>query len=131
MVDKELDRLLAEDIIEPVQYSDWAAPVVPVVKADKTVRLCGDYKLTVNQVAKLDRYPHYRGSKMCTHNLVTGQPTQSWTCATRMNKSNFIRRVGSMSQLTHVGGFSHTSDCHTEPRRPLAFSRERWTHYSN
>ena len=57
MVDKELDRLLAEDIIEPVQYSDWAAPVVPVMKADKTVRLCGDYKLTVNQVAKLDRYP--------------------------------------------------------------------------
>ena len=57
MVDKELDRLLAEDIIDPVQYSDWAAPVVPVMKADKTVRLCGDYKLTVNQVAKLDRYP--------------------------------------------------------------------------
>ena len=57
MVDKELDRLLAEDIIEPVHYSDWAAPVVPVMKADTTVRLCGDYKLTVNQVAKLDRYP--------------------------------------------------------------------------
>ena len=57
MVDKELDRLLAEDIIEPVQYSDWAAPVVPVMKADKMVRLCGDYKLTVNQVANMDRYP--------------------------------------------------------------------------
>ena len=57
MVDKELDRLLADDIIEAVQYSDWAAPVVPVMKADKSVRLCGDYKLTVNQVAKLGRYP--------------------------------------------------------------------------
>ena len=34
MIDRELDRLLAEDRIEPVQYSDWAAPVVPVVKAD-------------------------------------------------------------------------------------------------
>ena len=56
MVDKELDRLLADDIIEAVQYSDWAAPVVPVMKADKSVRLCGDYKLTVNQVAKLDSY---------------------------------------------------------------------------
>ena len=56
-MNKELDRLLPEDIIEPVQYSDWAAPVVPVMKADKSVRLCGDYKLTVNQVATLDRYP--------------------------------------------------------------------------
>ena len=53
----ELDRLLVEDIIEPVQYSEWAAPIVPVMKAGHTVRICGDYKLTVNQVAKLDRYP--------------------------------------------------------------------------
>ena len=27
------------------------------MKADKTVRLCGEYKLTVNKVAKLDRSP--------------------------------------------------------------------------
>ena len=57
LVSNELDRLLAEDIIEPVQYSEWAAPIVPVMKADRTVRICGDYKLTVNQLAKLDRYP--------------------------------------------------------------------------
>ena len=57
LVSTELDRLLAEDIIEPVQYSEWAAPIVPVMKADRTVRICGDYKLTVNQVAKLDKYP--------------------------------------------------------------------------
>ena len=27
------------------------------MKADHTVRICGDYKLTMNQVAKLDKYP--------------------------------------------------------------------------
>ena len=120
MVDKELDRLLAEYIIEPVQYSDWAAPVVPVMKAEKTVRLCGDYKLTVNQVAKLDRYPLPRIEDLYSQ---LGNGT-TWTCAMRMSKSNSIRRVGSMLQLTHLGGFSHTSDCHTESRRPLEFSRE-------
>ena len=57
MVNKELDRLLSEDIIELGQYSDWAAPVVLMMKADKSVRLSGDYKLTVNQGATLDRYP--------------------------------------------------------------------------
>ena len=31
-VEKELDRLLSEGIIEPVQFSDWAAPIVPIVK---------------------------------------------------------------------------------------------------
>ena len=58
MIDREIDRLIEQDIIEPVQFSDWAAPVVPVVKADgKSVRLCGDYSVTVNKVAKTDRYP--------------------------------------------------------------------------
>ena len=56
-VDKELDHLVKEGVIQPVTHSDWAAPVVPVVKRDGSVRLCGDYKITVNKVAKFDSYP--------------------------------------------------------------------------
>ena len=57
-VDQELDRLQSEGIIEPVQFADWAAPVVPVLKQDKkSLRLCGDFKLTVNRASKLDKYP--------------------------------------------------------------------------
>ena len=55
--DLELDRLLADGIIEPVQHSQWAAPIVPVVKADGSIRICGDYKLTVNTASKVDSYP--------------------------------------------------------------------------
>jgi hypothetical protein len=33
-VDDELDHLLCEGIIEPVPYSSWAAPIVPVLKGD-------------------------------------------------------------------------------------------------
>ena len=47
-----------DGIIEPVQFADWAAPIVSVLKSDgKSVRICGDFKLTVNQASKLDRYP--------------------------------------------------------------------------
>jgi hypothetical protein len=56
-VEAELDRLVREGTICPVTHSDWAAPIVPVVKADGTIRICGDYKTTVNKVSKLDRYP--------------------------------------------------------------------------
>ena len=57
-VDDELQRLQTEGIIEPVQFSEWAAPIVPILKADKnSVRICGDYKLTVNRACKLDNYP--------------------------------------------------------------------------
>lgn len=56
-VERELERLQNDGVIEPVEFSDWAAPVVPVIKGDGTVRLCGDYKVTVNKAAKLDHYP--------------------------------------------------------------------------
>ncbi|XP_064642179.1 uncharacterized protein K02A2.6-like [Lineus longissimus] len=56
-IDKELDRLLALGIIEPVAQSDWAAPIVPVRKPNGQVRICGDFKLTVNQAIRGNQYP--------------------------------------------------------------------------
>ncbi|BHF65693.1 hypothetical protein SprV_0200870600 [Sparganum proliferum] len=56
-VEEELDRLQKADIIEPLQYSEWAAPIVPVLKSDCPVRICGDYKLTINSATKLNPYP--------------------------------------------------------------------------
>ena len=57
-MEEELDRLQTEGIIEPVQYAEWAAPIEPVLKADgKSLRICGDFKVTVNKASKLDRYP--------------------------------------------------------------------------
>ena len=56
-VEKELERHEKLGVIEAIQFSEWAAPVVPVVKCDGSIRLCGDYKLTVNRVANLECYP--------------------------------------------------------------------------
>ena len=57
-VEDELQRLEKEGIIQPVQFADWAAPIVPVIKADKkSLRICGDFKQTVNRASKLDKYP--------------------------------------------------------------------------
>ena len=56
-LEKELQHLESLGIIEPVQFSDWAVPIVPVVKSNGEIRVCGDYKLSVNRVAKLETYP--------------------------------------------------------------------------
>ena len=57
-VEVELCRLVKQGIIEPVQFSDWAPPIVVILKSDrKNICICGDFKLTVNSASKLDRYP--------------------------------------------------------------------------
>ena len=58
MVEKELQRLETLGIIKPVKSSKWAAPIVPVLKPDrKSIRICGDYKLTANKASRLEQYP--------------------------------------------------------------------------
>lgn len=56
-IEIELKRLVDQGIYEPITSSQWAAPIVPVVKPDGSIRICGDYKQTVNQVADCDKYP--------------------------------------------------------------------------
>ena len=57
-VEAELEKLVKQKILEPVPFSDWAAPIVPVMKADKkSIQICGDFKLTLNRVCKVERYP--------------------------------------------------------------------------
>ena len=56
-VEEELDRLEAQGVIEKIDHSEWAAPIVAVPKKDGQVRICGDYKVTVNPVLEVDQYP--------------------------------------------------------------------------
>ena len=72
LVEDELERLQSMGVIQPVQFADWAAPIVPVMKNDGSVRICADYKITVNRAAKLDRYPIPRIEELFT-SLVGGK----------------------------------------------------------
>ncbi|XP_055590350.1 uncharacterized protein K02A2.6-like [Uranotaenia lowii] len=57
VVDKELDKLVAEGVLTKVDHSDWATPIVPVKKSENRVRICGDYKQTVNPLLLVDQHP--------------------------------------------------------------------------
>ena len=56
-MEKKLARLETDGVIQPVQFSRWASPIVPAVKQDGSIRICGDYKVTINLAAKTDSYP--------------------------------------------------------------------------
>ena len=56
-VEAEIDRMEKDGILKSVPYSEWASPIVIVPKPDGTIRICVDYKRTVNTVIKNDPYP--------------------------------------------------------------------------
>ena len=64
-VEEEVDRLVESKVIEPVLFSEWATSILPVFKADGNIRICGDYKQTVNRVSHLEQYPIPALDELC------------------------------------------------------------------
>ena len=56
-VEAELRRLEEEGILSKVKYSEWATPIVPVMKRNGSVRICGDFKVSINPVLLAEQYP--------------------------------------------------------------------------
>ena len=109
MVEQELQRLMKEGTLEPVEMADWAAPIVPVVKQDRwSVQICGDFRQTVNPVAKLDQYPIPKIEDLLT-TLVKGK------VFTKIDLSNAYQQLSLdeaskqyMVVNTHKGLFRYT-----------------------
>ncbi|XP_040152253.1 uncharacterized protein K02A2.6-like [Anopheles arabiensis] len=56
-VDDELQRLEREGIVTHVEYSEWAAPIVVVRKANGSIRIFGDYSTGLNNALMAHQYP--------------------------------------------------------------------------
>ena len=53
-----LKNMISEGLLVPVDHSEWASPIVPVAKPDKSIiRVCGDYKSTLNPALDTKTYP--------------------------------------------------------------------------
>ena len=61
-----------------MQSSSMAAPMVPVLKKNGKVQLCGDSELTINQASSAETYPLPRIDELYA-NLSRGNFSQSWT----------------------------------------------------
>ena len=107
-MEQALEKLQTEEIIEPVEFSEWAAQIVPVVNRDGTFRVCGDYKLTVNQAAQVDVYPLPLLDDLFA-SLVGGKFFTKLEIAQRTNNFYSMTILDVTSQLTpHKGLFRYT-----------------------
>ncbi|XP_037503417.1 uncharacterized protein K02A2.6-like [Rhipicephalus sanguineus] len=52
-----LDQLVAQDVLTPVKTAEWATPVVPVLKKEGSLRICGDFRMTINAATATEQYP--------------------------------------------------------------------------
>lgn len=52
----ELEKLVSQGVFRSANYSKWAIPIVSVTKTDGVIRICGDFKMTVNKVVNCDKF---------------------------------------------------------------------------
>lgn len=78
-VKEELDRLQKQKVIQPINNSSWATPVVIIKKPDGKLRLCGDFKNTINAQSIIDTYPIPKPEELFSK-LAGGKFSQKLIC---------------------------------------------------
>ena len=56
-IEHQLQRLESLGVLEKITYSPCASPIVPVLKPNGQVRVCGDFSIAVNPFLNVDQYP--------------------------------------------------------------------------
>ncbi|KAK9406038.1 hypothetical protein NXF25_004812 [Crotalus adamanteus] len=56
-IDTELDKLIQQGVLEPVDSSPWETPIVTPLKANGDIRICADYKCALNKALQQHAYP--------------------------------------------------------------------------
>ncbi|CAM4801383.1 unnamed protein product, partial [Rotaria magnacalcarata] len=66
-VKDEIQRNVEAGILERVDTATWAAPIVPIRKPNGKIRICGDFKVTINSQILIDQHPIPSIDELLTH----------------------------------------------------------------
>ena len=106
--EEALEKLVAEDIIEKVEHSEWASPTVPIVKPNGDLRICGDYSVTINKFSVMEQYPIPSLEELVSK-LSGGKHFTILIYLRRTINSSLHPKVGSTPQLTLIRVYTNTS----------------------
>lgn len=65
-IDEKLDELEKNGVITLMKNSEWGTPLVPVLKENGDIRVCADYKITINRFVDDDKHPFPRIEELFT-----------------------------------------------------------------
>ena len=111
----------------PVTSSEWAAPIVSILKTDGTLRLCGDYKVTVNQALQPDSYPLPRVEDLFAA-LAGGTVSQNLILVMRISKFGYMKTPKSSRPFQLSKDCFSTKNCLSELKQHLHYFKEPWKH---
>ena len=88
--DKELDKQVEAGILKKVERPEWASPVMIVPKPDGSVRICSDYKVSINKVVEDTPYPLPTADDIFS-TLAGDRLLPKLTCQTHSTNSKWMR----------------------------------------
>ncbi|XP_059045676.1 uncharacterized protein LOC131841376 [Achroia grisella] len=104
-VERELERLKRDDVIYKVERSDYGTPIVPIVKKNGSIRICGDYKITLNPLLKDFHYPLPRVEDIFA-NLAGGEQYSKLDLSHAYQQALLSEESQPMTAITtHIGTF--------------------------
>lgn len=56
-IEEQLNKLVESGALKLVNNSNWGCPIVPIPKPNGELRICGDYKVTINKFLTDFKYP--------------------------------------------------------------------------
>ena len=96
--------------IERVKYSNLATPIVPVPKPDGTVRVCGNFKVTVNPMLHADQHPIPKAEDLFA-TLAGRKKFSNWTFPRHTNKYYYIQMTVNILLLKLIWDFFSILAC--------------------
>ncbi|XP_058816399.1 uncharacterized protein K02A2.6-like [Topomyia yanbarensis] len=123
-VEREILSMEENGILVKVNHSEWATPVVPVMKSANKVRLCRDYKLTVNKSLLVDEHPLPTINEMFS-NMAGGKKFTKLDLAQAYLQMQVRPENQAMLTLnTHLGLYQPTRLMYGVASAPAIFQRE-------
>ena len=123
--EEEVVKLERAGILETVTYREWAAPIVAVPKKDGKIRICGDYKVTVNQALEVDKYNQMIFLQLWPE----GKSFPHSTSCRRTNSSYWMTNQQSTLPSIPIGAYIATCNCRLVLLQPWQCSKKLRTQF--